>query len=195
MIREEIGASRTSTQRSLGADLRSIRKRRGLTLAAVARGMGRSVGWISQVERDISAPSINDLRDFATVLEVPLSLLFGEASVPPAERGYVVRAGARRAMGTAAAGLTEELLSPDLTDSFEVIHSSFAPHSRLDQPIRRETQEVGYVVSGALQLTIGTRRFEVSAGDSFRIRGEPYLWENPHPEPALVIWVISPPVY
>lgn len=195
MIPEVTSRAGRVAQRSLGADLRSIRKRRGLTLAEVAAGMDRSVGWISQVERDISAPSINDLRDFAAVLDVPMSLLFGEAQVPAAERGYVVRAGARRSMGTAAAGLTEELLSPDLTDSFEVIHSSFAPHSRLKEPTRRDTQEVGYVVSGALRLTIGTRCFDVGTGDSFRIRGEAYTWENPHAEPAVVIWVISPPVY
>lgn len=181
--------------RSLGADLRAIRKGRKLTLTDMADALNRSVGWVSQVERDISSPSIADLRRMAEVLEVPISLLFGEATVPPEERGYVVRAGARRTMGSAANGLTEELLSPDLTDSFEVIHSTFAAYSGLGAPIRRETQEVGFVISGRLNLTLAERSFTVGPGDSFRIRGDYYTWDNPYNVPAVVVWVISPPVY
>jgi len=161
----------------------------------MAEALDRSVGWVSQVERDISTPSISDLRRMAEILDVPVSLLFGEAAVTPEERGYVVRAGARRAMGSAANGLTEELLSPDLTDSFEVIHSTFAAYSGLEAPVMRETQEVGFVISGRLNLKIAERSFTVCPGDSFRIRGEYYTWDNPYDTPAVVVWVISPPVY
>jgi mannose-6-phosphate isomerase-like protein (cupin superfamily) len=98
-------------------------------------------------------------------------------------------------MGSDAEGLTEELLSPDLTDSFEVIHSTFAPQSRSAEPTRRQTQEVGVVIAGRLTLTIGGRAFDIGVGDSFRIRDEVFAWENPHDAPAVVIWVISPPVY
>ncbi len=45
---------------SLGADLRSIRKSRGITLIDMSETLGRSIGWMSQVERDISAPSIDE---------------------------------------------------------------------------------------------------------------------------------------
>jgi transcriptional regulator with XRE-family HTH domain len=195
MARDDETNANAATQRSLGKDLRAIRKTRKLTLEDLSRLLNRSVGWLSQVERDISIPSIADLRQFAKVFDVPISLLFGEASVPEEERGFIVRAGARRSMGSAAAGLTEELLSPDLTDSFEMIHSSFAPFSRIESPISRQTQEVGFVIVGRLNLTIGERTFALGPGDSFRIRGEFYTWENPHAETAEVIWVISPPVY
>ena len=39
--------------RTLGADLRALRKARGLTLIALAEVLGKSVGWLSQVERDL----------------------------------------------------------------------------------------------------------------------------------------------
>ena len=55
---------------SLGADLRSLRKSRGLTLSDLAEAVGKSVGWLSQVERDLSEPSINDLRDLAKALDI-----------------------------------------------------------------------------------------------------------------------------
>jgi len=98
-------------------------------------------------------------------------------------------------MGSGEEGLIEELLSPDLTDDFEVVHSTFRPRSKMQIPATRPTQEVGYMISGRLHLTIGGREFTVGPGDSFRIRGEPYRWSNPHDEPAVAIWVIAPPVY
>ncbi|WP_370232080.1 helix-turn-helix domain-containing protein [Cognatishimia sp.] len=183
------------TPQTLGADLRALRKSRGLTLVEVADALGRSVGWMSQVERDKSDPSIGDLRAIAKALDVPMSMLFAHKHVPAEEVGYVVRAGARRKLGSGDVGLTEELLSPDLTDDFEVVHSTFEPNSRMERPTGRPTQEVGYVISGGLNLRIGDREFSVTAGDSFRIRGEEYFWHNPNNEPAVVIWVIAPPVY
>ena len=116
--------------RTLGADLRALRKSRGVTLSDLAQRLGRSVGWLSQVERDLSEPSIGDLRYITAALEVPLSMLFGHAAAPVEEAGYVVRACARRQIGSGEGGLFEELLSPDLTDDFEMVHSTFAPHSR-----------------------------------------------------------------
>lgn len=180
---------------SLGADLRALRKARGMTLQDLADAMGKSVGWLSQVERDLSEPGIDDLRDLAKRLDVSVSSLFGATTAPAEEAGYVVRADARRPIGSREAGLVEELLSPDLTDDFEVVHSTFEPHSRLTKPNQRPTQEVGYVVSGRLRMTIGDDTFDLAVGDSFRIRGETYLWENPHRDPCQVIWVISPPIY
>ncbi|MEX0319530.1 MULTISPECIES: helix-turn-helix domain-containing protein [unclassified Ruegeria] len=180
---------------TLGADLRALRKARGLTLVDIAERLDRSVGWLSQVERDKSEPSISDLRLIAECLGVPMSMLFAHHSVPAEEQGYVVRAGARRAMGSGYEGLIEELLSPDLTDDFEMVHSTFQPRSLMQNPAERPTQEVGYMVSGRLELTIGDRFFTVGPGDSFRIRNEPYQWANPYDEPAVAVWVIAPPVY
>lgn len=180
---------------TLGADLRALRKARGMTLNELADGLGRSVGWLSQVERDISEPSITDLRHIAAALGVSVSMLFRHAAAPAAEAGYVVRRDARRTMGTHVAGLVEELLSPDLTDDFEMVHSTFQPHSRIKDPVVRPTQEVGYIVEGRLDIEISGTRHRLDPGDSFRIRGEPFRWSNPHDVPAVAIWVIAPPVY
>ena len=145
---------------TLGADLRALRKARGLTLTEIAARLGRSVGWLSQVERDKSDPSISDLRQIAECLGVPMSMLFAHSSAPADEQGYVVRAGTRRPMGSGEEGLIEELLSPDLTDDFEMVHSTFKPRSKMQTPANRPTQEVGYIVSGRLELTISGRQFQ-----------------------------------
>ena len=110
---------------TLGADLRALRKARSVTLIDLAERCGKSVGWLSQVERDISHPSIEELKVLAQALEVSVSIFFGRAPAIPKEEGYVVRGAARRRVGTGDNGLVEELLSPDLTDDFEMFHSTF----------------------------------------------------------------------
>ena len=180
---------------TLGVDLRALRKARGLTLSDLAETRGRSVGWLSQVERDKSDPSITDLREIAAALDVSVSILFRHAAAPAHEAGYVVRNGARRPMGSNIAGLVEELLSPDLTDDFEMVHSTFQPHSRIKAPVSRPTQEVGYLISGKMQIEIAGTTHTIHPGDSFRIRGEAFRWANPFDTPAVAIWVIAPPVY
>ncbi|MEM6372755.1 MAG: helix-turn-helix domain-containing protein [Pseudomonadota bacterium] len=180
---------------SLGADLRALRKARGLTLQDMGDALGRSVGWLSQVERDLSEPSITDLRHIAATLDIAVSTLFRHGAAPAEEEGFVVRSTARRPIGSRTAGLVEELLSPDLTDDFEMVHSTFEPHSEIKTPVSRPTQEVGYLIAGRLDLDIGGRHFTLSPGDSFRIRGEPFRWMNPYDRPAVAIWVIAPPIY
>lgn len=180
---------------TLGADLRSLRKTRGLTLHDLATRLDRSVGWLSQVERDLSTPSISDLRHLASALNVSVSMLASHEAASARETGYVVRKGSRRPIGPRVSGLEEELLSPDLTDAFEMVHSTFDPGAGILEPVTRPTQEVGYLISGRLKLWIRDEEFTIEPGDSFRIRGEPFRWSNPYSERAVAIWVIAPPVY
>ena len=180
--------------RTLGADIRALRKTRALTLVELSEILGRSVGWLSQIERDLSEPSITDLRYLAKALDVSVSSLFRSAA-PEDEMGVIVRGNARRPIGSREAGLVEELLSPDLTDDFEMMHCSFEPNSQIVEPVVRPTQEVGYIVSGQLDMWIAGNTYSLAAGDSFRVRGEPFRWMNPHNAPCVVIWAIAPPVY
>jgi len=182
-------------QGSIGAILRTLRKSRGLTLADLSTAIGRSLGWISQVERGLSDVSISDLRRIADAFDVPIGLFFHNEDAPEDERGYVVRRAARHALGNSTDGLIEELLSPDLGGSFEMVRSIFEPGAELPEPARRQTEEAGYVVSGALDIWLDEREFRLETGDSFRLAGEAYRWRNPGEEAAVVIWVISPPVY
>ncbi len=188
-------AGLNSHPHSLGADLRALRKSRGLTLTDMAEAMQRSVGWMSQIERNLSDPTKDDLKQLATVLDVSVATLSHTEVSVAEEEGFVVRKNARRSIGSRAPGLVEALLSPDLTDDFEMVHSTFEPGSGIVEPVIRPTQEVGFLISGNLDLTIGTHHFTIQPGDSFRIRGEPFLWSNPYDTPAVAIWVIAPPVY
>ncbi len=182
-------------ERLLAGDIRALRKARGLKLAEIALKLGRSVGWVSQVERGLSMPSLEDLRALATLFGVPVSLFFGHDVPEERERGVVVRGAQRRSLGTSESGLVEELLSPDLGGSFEMLRSVFAPGAELKTENERPTEEAGYVVSGTFDIEISGVWHRLAEGDSFRFEGKPFRWRNPGAVPAVVIWVVSPPVY
>ena len=106
-----------------------------------------------------------------------------------------MRADSRRVLGSAESGIVEVRLSPDLGGTFEMFRSVFQPGAEMKDSILRHTEEAGYVVSGSLQFCIDGNWFELNAGDSFRFGHKPYRWKNTGSEPAVVIWVVSPPVY
>lgn len=182
-------------ENTLGRDLRALRKSRGLTLTQLADLSDRSVGFISQVERGISDPSIKDLRTLAKVLDVPLSLLFMSEDPDPLERDYIVRKGARRSLGTKIDGIVEELLSPDLGGSFEMFRSVIEPFVEQAEPVDRPTEEAGYIVQGTIDIWIDEQKFSLTKGDSFRFDHKPCRWHNTGNVQAIIIWVVSPPVY
>ena len=187
--------SENDASNSLGRDLRALRKSRNITLSELALILGRSVGFISQIERGLSTPTINDLRLLAKALDVPVSWFFMFEDGDDEEREFIVRSGSRRTLGTVEHGIVEELLSPDLGGSFEMFRTVLEPGSERSDLIFRKTEEAGYIVSGLFDLWIEGQLFHLKAGDSFRFENKSQRWRNPGNEKTVIIWVVSPPVY
>ncbi|MBO6716512.1 MAG: helix-turn-helix domain-containing protein [Rhizobiaceae bacterium] len=181
--------------RRIARDLRALRRARSLTLAQISESIGRSVGWLSQVERGISMPTMPDLKRLADTFGVPLSLFFSREQPAEPEREVVVRAHARRTLGPTEPGLEEELLSPALGGSFEMRRRTFAPGTTSESHAPRETEEAGYVIAGLIDLEVDGVWHTLQAGDSFRFKGKSMRWRNDGDGDAIVIWVMSPPVY
>ena len=178
----------------IGSDIRALRRSRNWTLNDLAEQLNRSVGWLSQVERDVSEPALDDIRNIAALFSLPVSFFFSDGADSD-EAAYIVRSGTRRVMTDSPKGLAESLLSPDLGGAFEIIHSVFAPGAACPEPFVRPTEEAGYVLEGRLVLFIDGVRFELNSGDSFRFAGEQITWLNEGAVNAVLIWVIAPPVY
>ena len=178
----------------IGSDIRALRRSRNWTLNDLAEQLNRSVGWLSQVERDVAEPALDDIRNIAALFSLPVSFFFSNGTDSD-EAAYIVRSGTRRVMTDAPKGLAESLLSPDLGGAFEIIHSVFAPGAACPEPFVRPTEEAGYVLEGRLVLFIDGVRFELTQGDSFRFAGEQIMWVNEGAVNAVLIWVIAPPVY
>lgn len=180
----------------LGSDIRALRKSRGLTITELTATLGRSVGWLSQVERGQTTPSAKDLAAIAAYFDVSLNFFFRSAHQSPEEQGLILRADDRVPIGSSKTGLTEELLSPTLGGRFEMIMSTFAPHSDNDgHKVARPTEDGGVLISGQLTIWIGTQKVVLHPDDSFQFKESSYAWQNDGASPAVVFWVISPPVY
>jgi transcriptional regulator with XRE-family HTH domain len=82
-------------QQALGRKIAAERRRRGLSQPELARMIGRSVAWVSQVERGVrKVDRMSVLENVASALDVPLAELAAEAPVvaavieePPDARG------------------------------------------------------------------------------------------------------------
>ncbi len=111
----------------IGLEIRDLRRARQITLKDLAAATGVSVGHLSEVERGIASPSVKALHDIAAALGVNISWFFqGAEGAANGERDVVVRAGNRRTL-TFSSGITDELLSPNLRGSLELLLSRFAP--------------------------------------------------------------------
>ena len=182
--------------RQIGEDIRALRRSRELTLQALSSAIGRSVGWLSQVERGQATPSVRDLGRIAEQLGISISFFFRSAGRDESERGTVLRAPDRVPIGSLESGLSEELLSPRLGGGFEMIRSTFAPGAGSGGPVpHRGAEHGGVLIAGTLVLGLGGREFRLAPGDSFQFTGEDYAWRNDGDVPAVVIWVVAPPVY
>ena len=165
-----------------------------MTLETLAEELGKSVGFLSQVERGISTPSIADLRSLAQLFDIPLSFFLAPQASNPEEAGIIQRAADRRMIGEEG-DLVEELLSPDLSGSFEMLRSSFAAHSHSQGVVTRPTEESGFVLQGVFDLCIDGTWHHLEKGDSFRFKDAEMQWSNPSDEVCVILWVIAPPVY
>lgn len=182
----------------LGAQIRDLRKAKRITLQGLAVTIGRSVGYVSQLERDLSSVDIEVLHAIADALGVGINWFFQDADIGPLnERDVVVRRGARRQLNFTGSGLHEELLSPNLSGPFEMILTKYPPGTATGgKPYSRPVEQAGLVLSGALELELGDNLYQLEAGDSFAFSGrDAHLSRNTGDIEAQVLWVISPPTY
>ena len=185
------------TEKLLGKRLRQLRKRRRMTLSQLAEGCGLSIGYLSQIERNLAEPSINALFSIAHHLGVTVQWFFSgeEEAVPPEEHGYVIRR-ANRLRVNFEQGIVDELLTPQMSLTLEMIQSHMPPGSEVRHAYSHEGDEVGLVISGQMELWVGERHFLLHAGDSFSHSSrEPHRYRNPGPGDTVVVWAISPPTY
>ncbi len=183
---------------AVGEQIRDLRKAQSMTITELANKIGRSVGYISQIERNINSVTIDRLKEIAEALGVQISWFFqGGTGGSDEERDRIVRRADRRHLTFTGSGLREELLSPNLSGDFEMIMTTYEPNASTGEKLyARPCQEAALVIEGRLQVWIGDRTFMLDTGDTITFDGlEPHSSANPDDTPARVVWVMSPPTY
>ena len=186
----------------LGNEIRQLRKVRGVTLQQLALATGKSVGFLSQVERNLTRPSVAALQDISEALAVHIGWFFPDDVIgSPQEREHIVRRHNRRRLtyselsGTEYLGLHDHLLSANLNGNLALGISRYEPGASTgDDSYAHDGEEAGLVLSGHLELTLEDRVHLLEAGDSFSFKSRlRHRYANPSEhEDTLVVWANTP---
>ena len=186
----------------LGNEIRQLRKVRSMTLQQLAEACGRSVGFLSQVERNLSKPSVAALQDISEALSIHIGWFFHEE--PPVEgdeKQFIVRAARRRRLtysalsGTEYLGLHDHLLSTNLDGELALGISRYEPGASTgDDSYQHDGEEAGLVLSGILELTIKNKHYLLGVGDSFSFQSNlKHRYYNPSTtDDCVVVWANTP---
>lgn len=190
-----------------GARLREAREARQMSLRELARRLDVSPGHLSQVERDIVAPSISLLYAITSELNVSLDSLFsdsdradgsappgGDPDVPrtPGEGRYVVRSGERQVI-EASPGVRWELLTPSTDTPIDFREIVYEPAPRLPHNeafIRHGGSEFGLILEGRLHVQVEFDNYVLGVGDSIAFdSSRPHRFWNEGPGIARAAWI------
>ena len=189
-------ARQIDPEAAIGGQLRELRQLKNRTLKQVSEQAGISVGYLSQLERNHSRLPIGVLKKISDALGVHMNWFFQQSMAGDAsERDIVVRADNRRSLSFTGLGITEELLSPNLSGPLEMLLSTIAPGAD-SEDYSHDGAEAGLVLLGTLDLWVSGRHFTLNAGDSFSFKStEVHRCANPGGVATQVLWVITPPHY
>ena len=184
---------RTSSQTDLGLRLKEFRRKRGVSQAELARLVGVTASTISQIEGNIIYPSLPALLKLAEVLAVEVTSFF-EGGEEAGKRlvftpGDAVEVKLRDVPeGSALARLLHPV---DVRVKAEPYLIDIPPKQTLPGHFFfHKGEEVGYVLSGRLQVRVGQAVHTLKAGDVIYLTSEiPSEWKNPGPSPARLFWV------
>lgn len=177
----------------VGRTLRDLRKGMGITLQQLATGIGRSVGFVSQIERGLSRPTVEDLTLIAGYLRVPSAALFGRLeSAGLGADDPVTRAGDRLCLRYER-GVTDHLASPRLSDGLCLLETMLEPGADTGEgPVMDSQQQGGYVLEGRVVLRVDTRQWTLETGDAFQLAAHRGCrLANPGPVPARLLWILT----
>ena len=181
----------------VGNEIRKLRKLKKLTLNELGAQTNLSVGYLSQIERNLSSPTVKALFDISHALGVSINWFFHEGENNTRDEDqYVIRNDRRRSIRYES-GIVDQLLNTTAVSSFEFLFSTFEPQATSKvEPYNHEGEECGVVISGQLQLNIEGVSYTLQKGDSFSFPSTlNHSYLNPGQEKAEVIWCTSPPTY
>ena len=178
----------------IGKKLRSLRIQRGLTQEELADRCELSKGFISQVERNLSSPSIATLMDLLECLGISLAEFFNEK---PAEKNvFSPDEMFVKEDKDELHGMITWLVPDAQKNAMEPILLDMSAGGKSYTMPPHEGEEFGYVLAGTVFLVQGGQKIRVRSGCSFCIhpREDHYL-ENAGKSRARVLWVSNPPSF
>ncbi|OUQ58796.1 Cro/Cl family transcriptional regulator [Tyzzerella sp. An114] len=175
----------------IGHKVKQLRVQKGLTLEELASRSELTKGFLSQLERDLTSPSISTLNDILEALGSSLSEFFmeeKEEKVVFQKGDFFVDEKENYTVNWIVPNTQKNSMEPILIEipkggrSFEV-----SPHSG---------EEFGYVLEGTVTLVCGENKYTVRKGETFYMNGKSFHYiENNKKTIAKILWVSTPPLF
>lgn len=173
----------------IGSKIKELRLRNGLTQEELADRCELTKGYISQLENDLTSPSISTLKDILVSLGSGLREFFSdedEESIVYSAKDYFEK-------------VTDEntvtwLVPTSQRNAMEPILMTLKAGCSSYDDLPHDGEEFGYVLEGELKVTVGKRTQCVGTGGSFYFRsGKTHYITNAGKTDAKVLWISCPP--
>lgn len=178
---------------NIGGKIKELRVQKGLTQEELADRAELSKGFISQLERDLTSPSIATLVDILQCLGTDLKDFFSEE---PEEQIVFHKEDYFEKLENELRYKIEWIIPNAQKNMMEPIRLTLTPGGSTYPDNPHEGEEFGYVLSGSITLVLGKKSIKVKKGESFYFTAKTtHYLKADGKTGAVVIWVSTPPSF
>lgn len=174
---------------TIGLQLRDLRKKSGLTLAELSRQTGLSIAFISNVERNLCSPTLDNLQRICSSLNISLIKLFENQST----ESKAIRKSQRDVIFEQKNLIRYEAINfgPSRMDGLVI---TVEPHCQYEKKWTHAYDEIGLVLEGELTIHFSDSEFVLYKGDAFYIDAmTEHSLSNHSEKPCSSYWVKQGP--
>ncbi len=175
----------------IGNKLKELRVLKGLTQEELADRSELSKGFISQLERNLTSPSITTLMDILQCLGTSIGEFFNEApdeQIVFGKQDYFVK------VDTEYKNEIKWIIPNAQKNTMEPIYLTLESGGSTCPDTPHEGEEFGYILQGTVSIHLGNKTYKAKKGESFY-----YTADKTHflssKSGAVLIWVSSPPSF
>ncbi len=178
----------------IGTKLKDLRIAKNLTQEELADRAELSKGFISQVERDLTSPSIATLVDILQCLGTDLQEFF--SSTPADEQIVFHNCDYFEKIDTELKNKIEWIIPNAQKNMMEPIRLTLEPGGSTYPDIPHEGEEFGYILHGSITIHLGKQSYKAKRGEAFYFtpNTQHYITANGKTG-AELIWVSTPPSF
>ena len=175
----------------IGKKIKELRLQNDLTLEDLASRSELTKGFLSQLERNLTSPSISTLEDILEALGTNLSEFFHEdmeEQIVFSTKDFFVDMKDEYQI--------EWIIPNAQKNEMEPILLTMKPYGTSHEMASHSGEEFGYVLKGSVTLVSDNKKYKLKAKDTFYINGKKshYLYNHTNSE-AVVLWVTTPPMF
>ncbi len=173
----------------LGAKLKELRQQKYLTQEELADRCELTKGYISQLENDLTSPSIATLVDLLNALGTNLSDFFHEETeekIVFTEAEYIEKRSEGMLWNWVIPNAQKNMMEPVLVE--------LEPGAQTQTDFPHEGEEFGYVLEGRIAVVTGGKSHVAKKGESFYFTaGKEHCIVNKGKGKARFVWISTPP--